>query len=304
MKHLININDISKNDIKDIFSLSDTYNLNSSTNSLKNKLIVMLFFENSTRTKSSFEIAAKRLGANTLSLSQNTSARAKGESIKDTIKTLDAMKPNAIVIRHSAKDLPLDIEKDLKTPILNAGSGDNSHPTQALLDLYTIIKHFGGYKNIKGKKIAIVGDIKNSRVASSNLELLPKFGLIPILVAPKCFMPNDNKFSKFEKKEFLSEVIDDIDIVMSLRTQLERHSLKHFSSLEEFGKQYCITKDALCSKGKDKNILLLHPGPVNINVDISEDLMNDKRCKVLEQVSNGVKIKMAIYEKMFAENDK
>ncbi len=296
MKHLINISDISDDDVKHILALSDKYDITRSNNILRDKLIVMMFFENSTRTKSSFEIAAKRLGANTLTLSQTSSAISKGESIEDTIKTLNAMEPNAIVIRHSAKELPVNLGKDVNTPILNAGSGDNSHPTQALVDLYTIKQHFGSYKAMMGKKIAIVGDIKNSRVANSNMQLLPRFGIWPILVAPDCFMPKDDRF---QKCEFLDECIDEVDIVMSLRTQIERHSSKYFDSLEEFGKTYCITKNSLTSKGLDKNILLMHPGPVNVNIDISEDMMQDARCKVLQQVKNGVRIKMAIYEKMF-----
>ena len=296
MKHLINISDISDDDIKHIFELSDGYDISHSNNVLNNKLIVMMFFENSTRTKCSFEIAAKRLGANTLTLSQTSSAISKGESIEDTIKTLNAMEPNAIVIRHSARDLPIDLGKDVNTPIINAGSGDNSHPTQALVDLYTIKQYFRSYKAMRGKKIAIIGDIKNSRVANSNMQLLPRFGIRPILVAPNCFMPKDDKF---QKCEFLDECIDEIDIVMSLRTQIERHSSKYFDSLQDFGKTYCITKNSLKSKGLDKDILLMHPGPVNVNIDISEDMMQDARCKVLQQVKNGVKIKMAIYEKLF-----
>jgi len=297
LKHLINISDISDDDIKHIFALSDGYDISHSNNVLSNKLIVMMFFENSTRTKCSFEIAAKRLGATTCSLSHSASSIAKGESIKDTIKTLNAMEPNAIVIRHSERDLPIDLGKDVNTPILNAGSGDNSHPTQALVDLYTIKQHFGSYDALKGKKIAIVGDIKNSRVANSNMQLLPRFGIEPILVAPDCFMPDN---TKFRQCELLSECVDEVDIVMSLRTQIERHNTKYFSSLQEFGAKYCITKDTLSTT---PNILLLHPGPVNVDIDISSELMGDKRCKILTQVKNGVKIKMAIYEKLFMSEE-
>ena len=288
MQHLITTADFTNDEILKLFSDALIFEDLASSSLLSGKLIVTLFFENSTRTRSSFEIAAKRLGAAVVNLEVQTSSTKKGETVEDTIANLDAMKPDAIIIRHSECGLPASMINHVNCPILNAGDGMNAHPTQALLDLFTIYKHFD--TNIDGKKLAIIGDIKTSRVASSNLKLLPRFGIEPILVAPEHFMPSNG----YRKVQFLKEVVDEVDIIMSLRTQLERHEKRYYKSLEEFGKDYCITKESL----GDKDILLLHPGPVNRNIDISDEMLLDKRCKVLEQVTNGVAIRMAILKKL------
>jgi len=288
MQHLITTADFTNEEIIKVFDDASLFEDLTSNNVLEGKLIVTLFFENSTRTRSAFEIAAKRLGAAVVNLEVQTSSTKKGETVEDTVANLNAMKPDAIIIRHSECGLPASLVNHVSCPILNAGDGMNAHPTQALLDLYTIYKHFD--TKIEGKKLAMVGDIKTSRVASSNLELLPRFGIEPILVAPKHFMPN----KEFKKVQFLKEIIDDVDIVMSLRTQLERHTKIYYKNLEEFGKDYCITKELV----GDRKILLLHPGPVNRNIDISDEMLEDKRCKVLEQVANGVAVRMAILKKL------
>ncbi len=288
MKHLITTNDFSNDEILDIFDNAKLF-LDLQTNSLlEGKLIVTLFFENSTRTRSSFEIAAKRLGADIVNLEVQTSSTKKGETVEDTVANLNAMKPDAIIIRHSQSGLPSSMINHVNCPIINAGDGQNAHPTQALLDLFTIFEHFSG--DIKNKKLALIGDIKTSRVASSNLLLLPRFDIEPILVAPSHFMP----VCQNKKVQFLKEVIDDVDIVMSLRTQLERHEKQYYKSLQEYAKDYCITKEQI----GNRNILLMHPGPVNRNIDISDEMLDDKRCKVLDQVSNGVAIRMAILKKL------
>ena len=288
MQHLITTNDFSNDDILNLFNDANLF-LDLQSNSLLNgKLIVTLFFENSTRTRSSFEIAAKRLGAQVVNLEVQTSSTKKGETVEDTVANLNAMNPDAIIIRHSQSGLPESMCEHVSCPIINAGDGQNAHPTQALLDLFTINSHFNS--NINGLKLALVGDIKTSRVASSNLSLLPRFGIEPILVAPKHFMPDCSN----KKVQFLKEVIDEVDIVMSLRTQLERHEEQYYETLEEYGKDYCITKKIF----QDKDILLMHPGPVNRNIDISDEMLQDKRCKVLEQVKNGVAIRMAILKKL------
>ena len=291
MQHLITTSDFSN---KEILSLFDDANLFLDLQSnllLSGKLIVTLFFENSTRTRSSFEIAAKRLGADVVNLEVQTSSTKKGETVEDTVANLNAMNPDAIIIRHSQSGLPASMKERVSCPILNAGDGQNAHPTQALLDLFTIHLHFNG--KINNKKLALVGDIKTSRVASSNLSLLPRFNIEPILVAPEHFMPKcQNK-----KVQFLSQIIDEVDIVMSLRTQLERHETQFYNSLEEYGKDYCVTKEVM----GNRDILLMHPGPVNRNIDISDEMLEDKRCKVLEQVRNGVAIRMAILKKLILQ---
>jgi len=291
MQHLITTKDFSDQEIEEIFEDARLFNDLQTNSILEGKLVVTLFFENSTRTRSSFEIAAKRLGAQVVNLEVQTSSTKKGETVEDTVANLNAMRPDAIIIRHSKCGLPASLIDYVDCPILNAGDGKNAHPTQALLDLFTIVEHFN--KDIENKKIAIVGDIKTSRVASSNLELLPRFGIEPILVAPEHFMPTND----FKKVRFLDEVIDEIDIIMSLRTQLERHDRQYYKSLDEYGKDYCITKEKI----GERDILLLHPGPVNRNIDISDEMLLDDRCKVLEQVKNGVAIRMAVLKKLILQ---
>ena len=287
-KHLITTADFTNKEIKKLFDDARLFKDLQSNSLLDGKLIVTLFFENSTRTRSSFEIAAKRLGAAVVNLEVQTSSTKKGETVEDTVANLNAMKPDAIIIRHSDCGLPQSLTSHVNCPILNAGDGKNAHPTQALLDLFTIVEHFDN--KIKNKKIAIVGDISNSRVASSNLELLPRFGLKPILVSPKIYTVK----SKFKSTTNLKKAVKDVDIIMSLRVQHERHDESMLPeelerTKKEYAAKYCITKELL----KEKDILLMHPGPVNRNIDISDEMLKDKRSKVLEQVANGVAIRMA-----------
>ena len=289
MRHLITTADFSNEEILDLFKIAKQLDNKNSCNLLKGKIVVTLFFENSTRTRSSFEIAAKRLGADVVNLDIGTSSSSKGETIFDTIANINAMNPDAIIIRHSECGLPASLTNFVNCPILNAGDGRNAHPTQALLDLYTIFEHFNG--DLSGKKLAIVGDVVTSRVASSNFELLPRFGVEPIIVAPEVFMPPNDKFRRVN---YLSDVIDEVDIVMSLRTQLERHTQVYYNSLFEYAKDYCITKEIL----GDRDLILLHPGPVNRNIDITDEMLNDPRCKVLRQVTNGVNVRMAALLKL------
>ena len=296
MQHLITPNDFTNKEIKVLFEDARLFQDLQSNNLLNGKLIVTLFFENSTRTRSSFEIAAKRLGAAVVNLEVQTSSTKKGETVEDTVANLNAMKPDAIIIRHSECGLPASLIEYVDCPILNAGDGKNAHPTQALLDLFTITEYFNG--KIKGKNIAIVGDISNSRVASSNLELLPRFGLNPILVSPTRYQVK----SKFKTTTNLQKIINDLDIIMSLRVQHERHDSNTLvqdleKEKQEYAKKYCITKKLL----KDKDILVLHPGPVNRNIDISNEVLLDKRSKVLEQVANGVAVRMAILKKLILQ---
>ncbi len=292
MQHLITTGDFSKEEILNLFDDAREFLDMKSREILKGKIIVVLFFENSTRTRSAFETAAKRLGAEIIALDLGTSSINKGETTFDTVANINATKPDAIIIRHSESGLPARLADHVDCPIINAGDGNNAHPTQALLDLFTIYEHFEG--KTEGKKVTIVGDVKSSRVAGSNRRLLPRFGLDLSYVAPDCF-----KFESDEYKQYdhIAEVIDEVDVVMSLRTQLERHNEIYFSSLQEYAKDYCITKDTF----GDRDILLLHPGPVNRNVDISDEMLVDPRNKILEQVTNGVAVRMAILKKLILE---
>jgi len=287
MEHLIRTDDFSIDEINDILADAKKFSDGRFDRILQDKIIITLFFENSTRTKSSFEIAAKRLGADMVHLDVAQSSTKKGETLVDTAMNLDAMGPHAIIVRHKNSGVPKILSDHTKASIINAGDGAHAHPTQALLDLFTLTEHF---KDVKGKKIAIVGDIKNSRVANSNIELLTRFGMEVILVAPPHFLPK----TTLRTTHFLEEIIDEVDAIMSLRTQTERHSSQSYASLKDYASDFCITEELV----GDRDIILLHPGPVHRNIDISDALLDDDRCKVLQQVSNGVSVRMAVLKKL------
>jgi aspartate carbamoyltransferase catalytic subunit len=287
MQHLTRTDDFTTQEIEEILSDAKRFSDGKFHRTLQDKLIITLFFENSTRTRSSFEIAAKRLGAKMVHLDVAKSSTKKGETLVDTAMNLDAMGPHAIIVRHKDAGVPKILSKHTKASIINAGDGAHAHPTQALLDLFTLSQHFN---DVKGKKIAIVGDIKNSRVANSNIELLTRFGMEVILVAPPHFLPKTD----LRSTHFLDEIIDEVDAIMSLRTQTERHSSQSYASLKDYASDFCITSELV----GDRDIVILHPGPVHRNIDISDELLEDERCKVLEQVSNGVSIRMAVLKKL------
>jgi aspartate carbamoyltransferase catalytic subunit len=291
MQHLVDTGDFSEIQIDNIMKDAAAFKKKMPSKLLEDKLLITLFFESSTRTRSSFEVAAKRLGASVVHLDPSKSSTNKGESLEDTFENLAAMEPDGVIIRHEFNNTPKKLANKNLTPILNAGAGNYAHPTQALLDYFTMLEHFG---DLKGKTIAIVGDIVSSRVASSGIRLFTRMGMNVVLVAPKPFMP-DNDLPKYEK---LDEVIDKVDIVMSLRAQLERHKAPIFEDYDEYAKEYCITKELF----EDRDILLLHPGPVMRNIDISDEMLVDKRSKVLTQVKNGVYVRMAILKALLLDN--
>lgn len=289
MRHLIRTNDFSIEQIHTVLKDAECYLQGQFDPILKEKIIITLFFENSTRTKSSFEIAAKRLGAEVVHLDVQKSSTKKGETLVDTAMNLDAMGPHAMIVRHSHAGVPNILAQHTKASIINAGDGAHAHPTQALLDLFTLKQNLG---DLNGKKIAIVGDIKNSRVANSNIELLSRFGMKITLVAPPHFLPR----TSLPTTHNLKEVIDDVDAIMSLRTQTERHSHQTYGSLKDYASDFCITKELLGSR----DIILMHPGPVHRNIDIDDAMLKDPRAKVLEQVRNGVAIRMAVLKALIA----
>ncbi len=285
MQHLVDTNNLSDAQIDNLLFDAANFKQQRPPQLLKDKLLITLFFEPSTRTRSSFEVAAKRLGASVVHLDPSRSSTKKGESLADTFANLCAMEPDGVIIRHEENEAPGQLANMQMTTVINAGAGNYAHPTQALLDLFTIKEHFGG--DIEGKTIAIVGDIVNSRVASSGIRLLTRMGMKVVLVAPKPFLPQSSDLPQYEN---LEAVLDKVDVIMSLRAQLERHKKPIFDDYEAYAEHYCITKKRLGSR----NILVLHPGPVMRNIDISDEVLEDPRCKVLEQVKNGVFIRMAI----------
>ncbi len=289
-QHLIQTSDLSIDQIEQIFNDADTFKDGRFYDLLKDRIIITLFFENSTRTKSSFEIAIKRLGGSVVHFDASKSSTAKGETLIDTALTLDAMRADAMIVRHKTDGVPKMLSKRVSCSIINAGDGKYSHPTQALLDLYTLTKELG---SVKDRHIAIVGDIVNSRVANANIALLRRFGMKITLVAPEHFLPE----SDLECVDDIRVVIDSVDAIMSLRTQTERHLEPSIMSLEEYGKRYCLSKKLI----SDRDIVVLHPGPVHRNIDIEDALLADPRCKVLDQVRHGVDIRMAVLKNLILD---
>jgi len=292
MQHLVDTSNFSDEQIAQLLHDAKSFKAQHPSHLLRDKLLITLFFEASTRTRSSFEVAAKRLGAAVVHLDPSKSSSSKGESLEDTFANLCAMEPDGVIIRHTDNETPGLLAELQMTSVINAGAGNYAHPTQALLDLFTMVEHFDG--DIKGKTIAIVGDIVSSRVASSGIRLLTRMGMNVLLVAPKPFMP-DSDLPQFEK---LEDVIEKVDVIMSLRAQLERHAAPIFDDYAAYAKHYCIDHDRL----GDRDILLLHPGPVMRNIDISDDVLDDPRCKVLEQVKNGVYMRMAILKLLLLDS--
>jgi len=291
MQHLIDTNDFSDAQIAQLLEDAKNFKAKRPIQLLRDRLLITLFFEASTRTRSSFEVAAKKLGAAVVHLDPSRSSTKKGESLEDTFTNLCAMEPDAVIIRHSENGAPGMLADMQMTPVINAGAGNYAHPTQALLDLFTMVEHFG---DIRGKTIAIVGDIVSSRVASSGIRLLTRMGMNVILVAPEPFMP-ESELPQYDK---LEEIIDKVDVIMSLRAQLERHSAPIFDNYNEYARHYCIDHKRL----EERDILVLHPGPVMRNIDISDEMLEDTRCKVLTQVQNGVYMRMAILKLLLLDS--
>lgn len=291
MRHLTSTKDLSEAEILALFKDAREFLDEKARELLRGRSVTTIFFENSTRTLSSFETAAKRLDAKVLRLDVSKSSSSKGETLFDTAANLDAMSPSAIIIRHPHSGVPQSLAKYVHCPVINAGDGKHAHPTQALLDLFTISEHFKG--RIEGKKVIIIGDIKNSRVANSNIELLSRFGLDITLVAPPHFMPN----IKLKKSFNLKAALKNADIIMSLRTQTERHQRQMYGSLKDYANDFCLTKELIA----DKELIILHPGPVHRNIDLSDEVLADKRSLVLKQVKHGVAIRMAVLKKFILE---
>lgn len=290
MRHLIRTDDLSIEEIDALFEDATRFSDGRFERLLQDRIIITLFFENSTRTRSSFEIAARRLGADVVHLDVAKSSTKKGETLVDTATNLDAMGPHAIIVRHANAGVPKILSNHTRASIINAGDGAHAHPTQALLDLFTMKQHFG---SLTGKRVAIVGDVKNSRVANSNIELLTRYGLEVILVGPPQFIPK----TSLQTSDDLKEIIDHVDVIMSLRTQTERHSYPVYASLKDYASDFCITQQLL----GDRDIIVMHPGPVHRNIDIDDALLADPRSKVLEQVKNGVSIRMAVLKKLISD---
>jgi aspartate carbamoyltransferase catalytic subunit len=257
---------------------------------LNGKSIALLFYEPSTRTRTSFEMAAKMLSAGTTALAISSSSVVKGESLIDTVKNIEAMGADAIVIRHGASGAPHLVDANVKGAVINAGDGFNEHPTQGLLDIYTMRSKKG---SLKGKKVVIVGDIAHSRVARSNMWGLMKLGAKVVLVAPPTLMPKDIEKAGVKISYDIDSEIRDADFVNVLRLQLERQQRGLFPSIEEYHKLFGITADRL--KKAKPDVVIMHPGPINRGVEISSEVADGPFNVILDQVTNGVAIRMAVF---------
>jgi aspartate carbamoyltransferase catalytic subunit len=296
MKHLLGIDELSPSEIKAFLDHADHYAAGLADDSwdrdaLKDKVILNLFFENSTRTLTSFEMAAKRLGARVINWNAQTSSLAKGESFMDTIMTLNAYRPDAVVIRHSEFGAPVYVAKRMDCPVINGGDSHREHPTQALLDALTMRQHFG---SLEGLTVAIIGDIAHSRVAHSNMILLSKMGATPRIIAPDVLMPEKLPVDGIATFDDLEEGLDGADVVMTIRPQKERMDKVLINDMHYF-EDYGLTHEKLAAA--KPNAIVMDPGPFLRNVQISDALADDQeRFIYYKQVANGVPTRMAVLD--------
>ena len=289
MRHLLDIKDLSRKEIETILERARWYkSLKVYPKTLEGKFVLTAFFEPSTRTKVSFQKAAMNLGANVIDFAPESSSLLKGETDLDTILTLNMMDFDCLVVRIRRNGAPKEFSKYVKMPVVNAGDGTNEHPTQALLDAMTMVEHFNTLK----LKVAIVGDIVHSRVARSLTELLNKFGAEVRMVGPKGFVPESFEGVSLITND-LEEAIHDVDVIYALRIQKERLE-ESYPNVDDFFRTMQINSKTI--ELAPKHAVLMHPGPFNRNVEVSDDVVYSERSKILEQVKNGVFVRMAVLE--------
>lgn len=292
-KHLLGIKDLTPQDIELIFKTADNFKEVlkrpiKKVPTLRDTTVVNLFFENSTRTRISFELAEKRLGADTINFSASGSSVSKGETLIDTAQNILAMKVDMVVMRHSASGAPHFLANHIDAAIINAGDGTNEHPTQALLDAFSMRERLG---SLKGKKVAIIGDILHSRVALSNIFCLNKLGAKVLVAGPPTLIPQHIESLGVNYTYNVDDALAWADVAIVLRIQLERQQVPLFSSLREYALLYGVNTERL--KKAKKDILIMHPGPINRGVEIDSAVANGPHSIILDQVENGVAIRMA-----------
>ena len=302
--HLLGIKQLSAEDIEIIFETADSFKkiINrpiKKVPTLRDVTIANLFFENSTRTRLSFELAEKRLSADVVNFSASSSSVSKGETLIDTVNNILSMKVDMVVMRHPNPGAHIFLQKHIDAKIINAGDGTHEHPTQALLDSYSIRERLG---EVKGKKVVIVGDIKHSRVAISNIYALQKQGAEVMVCGPTTLIPKYIASMGVKVEHNLKKALEWCDVANMLRIQLERQEIKYFPSIREYTLQYGLTKEILDSL--DKEIVVMHPGPINRGVEISSDVADSDQAIILDQVENGVAIRMAVIYLLASKIDK
>ncbi|MBP7526565.1 MAG: aspartate carbamoyltransferase catalytic subunit [Syntrophorhabdaceae bacterium] len=293
-KDLLGIRDLSKEEIVFILDTAESFKDISKREikkvpTLRGKTVITLFYEPSTRTRTSFEIAAKRLSADTINISSSTSSSTKGESLKDTARNLESMRPDAIVIRHGMPGAPHMLAGILDSSIINGGDGSHEHPTQALLDLFTMRDKKG---RIEGLKVAIVGDIAHSRVARSNIFSLKNFGNEVICCGPPTMIPPHIETLGVKVEYDLKKAVKKADVIMMLRIQKERGGTSYIPSTKEYATLYGLTKNHIDMAADD--VIVMHPGPMNRGIEIADDVADGPSSVILDQVENGVAVRMAV----------
>jgi len=293
-KDLLDIKGLNREDITLILDTAESFKEVTGRDikkvpTLRGKTVVNLFFEPSTRTRTSFELAAKRLSADVINFSVSSSSVIKGETLLDTARNIEAMRSDFIVVRHSASGAPHLLARNLNSSIINAGDGFHEHPTQALLDMFTIRERKG---RLEGLKVAIIGDITHSRVARSNIYGLTRLGAEVRLIGPPALLPPGIESTGASVYYHVEEGLSDIDVIMVLRIQLERQGKNYFPTQREFARLYCLTPERTMLAKED--VMVMHPGPINRGIEISPDVADGLSSVILEQVTNGIAVRMAV----------
>jgi aspartate carbamoyltransferase catalytic subunit len=302
-RHLLGIKDINLNDIELIFETADNFKgvINrpiKKINALRDITIANIFFENSTRTKLSFELAQKRLSADVINFAASSSSVSKGETLIDTVNNILAMKVDMVVMRHPYAGAGQFLSKHINAQIVNAGDGAHEHPTQALLDAFSIRERLG---DVRGKKVVIVGDIMHSRVAISNILCLQKLGAEVMVCGPTTLIPKHISALGVKVEHDLIKALNWCDVANMLRIQMERQDIKYFPSLREYAMMYGLNKEILDNLNKE--IIVMHPGPINRGVEITSDVADSKQSIILDQVENGVAVRMAVIYLLASQRD-
>ena len=297
MKHLLSTRDLSTEEIVSILAMADHMaEINSravpKVPALRGRTVASVFFEDSTRTRLSFETAATRLSAEVMTFTASSSSVNKGESLRDTIETLSAMGVDAFVVRHKSSGAPQQITQWTDAAVINAGDGWHQHPTQALLDAYTITRNFNELNSMNGRTVAIVGDIKHSRVARSDIDVFTRLGAKVVLVAPMAFLPSSLDGWGVSTADSLDDVIGVVDVVYMLRIQRERMDAAQMPSLREYSSLFALTPERAARM--QTHALLLHPGPINRGVEMIVDPSLVPGSRILQQVTNGISVRMAV----------
>ena len=305
LKNILGTQYLTEDDITTILDTVDSFKEISTrpikkVPTLRGKTVINLFFEPSTRTRTSFEIAGKRLSADVINIVGSSSSTVKGENLIDTALNLEAMHPDIMIVRHALSGAAEMISQFIECPIINAGDGYHEHPTQALLDLYTIRE---SKRNLEGLNVVIVGDIAHSRVVRSNIYAMKTMGMNVKLIGPPTMIPLEIEKMGVSVGYYLEDAIPNADVIMILRLQKERQSKYLLSSIREYSNLYCLTSKFL-EKAKD-DVLIFHPGPINRGIEISLDVMQSDRSLILNQVTNGVALRMALmYLVLGGNNDR